>query len=134
MDPKTGSLKLVSFVTYWLFLFHIQVVVDYEGNPNANTGLFMMVVPEKLNGTADRPIADDKQKDETPFLSTSVYHHNDQTSIDFRRLWMKNVNDKLSAVKFRINNREPTNKYYMCNNRDVMLKTTTVSSDVNSMK
>jgi len=110
------------------------VVVDYKENPSADTGLFMMVVPEKLNSAADRHTVAVKQTEETtPISGTSVYLRNEQTSINYRRLWMKNVNDKLSAVRFRINTQEPSNDHYLGNNRD-MLKTATISSDVKSLK
>jgi len=95
----------------------------------------MMVIPEKLNATADKPTGTVKQTVEiTPVVNTPVYLHNDQTSVNYRRLWMKNVNDKLSAVRFRINTRESSNDCYLGNNRNIMLKMATISSDVESIK
>lgn len=104
------------------------MVVDFEENGNATTGLFVKVVPEKW-----KPVTTVRGPTEgTPFSPPNVvpsmtgpiqayyyYPH---------RRWVENVNDNLAAIRFRINTREMPSDRYFGYNRDNLLMSAAVTA------
>lgn len=101
-----------------------QVVVDTNDNSNANTGLFIKVVPEKF-----KPVKAVRGPTEgTPFSPPKVMSSNvgpiQAYDYNSHRQWVENVNNKLTAIQFRINTQDTPIDRYFGYNRDNLLMST----------
>ncbi|VVC38473.1 Tubulin-tyrosine ligase/Tubulin polyglutamylase [Cinara cedri] len=138
LNPSTS---VIANLTPMLLGDIIKVIVDFEENSNADTGLFVKVVPEKW-----KPVTTIRGPTEgTPFSPPKIAANiADPTQAYYyypHRRWVENVNDKLAAIRFRINARETPIDRYFGYNRDTLLMTaaptgtatsvTTTSTDIN---
>lgn len=118
------------YLVFNIFSFlYFPVVVDYAENPNANTGLFMKIVPERRTPTK---ILQRTGQDKTQ-LFTAPKVPRSTADVNHHRQWVENVNNKLAAMRFTINDRQesPINQYLGYNRGNMLVPTALSLADVN---
>jgi hypothetical protein len=99
-------------------------MIDHQQNPNADTGLFVKVIPEKL-----KPIDQLTSKYRTfaPPKMTPSQRHQQR---------MDDLKNRLMAIQFQVKPEEKFSERYLGINRDNLLLTTIMSPDpkINSTK
>lgn len=112
-------------------------MVDYEGDSEADTGLFVKVVPENRVPTAADTETAVRHSERYPFappnrptpvaFATVPNEPNEQT----RHQWLENLNEKLAEIRSRIKSQKTTTDRYLSYNRDHLLMATDTSADAN---
>lgn len=93
------------------------MIIDHQQNPNADTGLFVKVVPEIL-----KPIDQLPSKDRT-FAPPNI------TPIERHQKRMDELKNRLMAIQFQVKSEEKFTDRYLGFNRENLLMTTIMSND-----
>lgn len=108
------------FVTTTFVLYCIIVTVDYEKNPNADTGLFIKVMPEKWKPSTEvkrlGSVAVEmnggnsyNSPEVTVNRGGNIFNSSVQPApftTGYHNQWMNNVNKKLAALRLRMDARK----------------------------
>lgn len=112
------------------------MVVDYPGNPNTDTGLFVKIVPEKSKPIPNEPVVQPTSKVSTLPVVQPYSQGNKHTSYPYNSSqWLqniRNVNETIVTNAQHQKNSSPrdlVNDYYLGYNRDYLLRTATMFSD-----
>lgn len=93
-------------------------MIDHEQDSNADTGLFVKVVPEQL-----KPIDVDQHADRLRLLKI--------TSTELHQKRMNDLKNRLMAIQHQVTSEEKLTDRYLGYNRESLLMTTVISNDVN---
>lgn len=105
-------------------------MVDYEENSNADTGLFVKVIPENLKNTTEIPAEISQPIQKTLLIQPKML---DNTSVKaYPQNWF-NINEKLANEVQRQISSQISNDCYLGYNQDYLLKMAKIPSDVNYM-
>ncbi|XP_003244151.1 tubulin glycylase 3A isoform X2 [Acyrthosiphon pisum] len=131
LNPSTS---IIANLAPMLLSDIVKVTVDYEKNSNADTGLFMKVVPEKWK----TPAAVRRLGSVTAAINSGNSYNSPAVTVDrggnifnsavatavqpapftagYHNQWMDSVNKKLAALRLRINaQKTPDDRGFLCN-------------------
>lgn len=105
-------------------------MIDYEENSNADTGLFVKVMPENLKIASESSTEISHPTNKTPFTQPKILEIPSVKA--YPQNWF-NINDKLANEVQRQISSQISNDCYLSYNREYLLKMAKIPSDVNYM-